>query len=263
MQSLNLGNGIPAVEIAPGGRLNGLTEKLHLSGVRGTIAVVGGAAGFDAPEFKEIKMKVACYFSELAVLAQENQLAIVDGGTFSGYMRLLGETHAAQPTFPLIGVTPKGRVTWPNRRPTLAERVQPILLWLDLDDRVPEARVRLDPNHSAFVVVNTDQWGGEVETLARVAHHLSDSHPAVEILINGGSVAKRDAAVFLEHGGHLLVLEGTGRLADEIAAAIRRGHCQDEQIRHILKTGRVSLFSIERSPADFKMEVKCLGKWST
>lgn len=258
MQTIHLGNGVAAVEVAPDSPVEGIREKLHLPAIRGAVAVVGGAAGFDKPQFKPVKIKVAHYIRELAALAAEANLAVVDGGTFSGYMRMLGEVHAAQPAFPLIGVAPKGRVTWPNRHPSLVERLRSALVWLDMAQ--VEERGQLDPNHSAFVLVKSDQWGGEVETLAQVAHHLANGFPAVEILINGGNIAKRDAAAFLGRGGHLLVLEGTGRLADEVAAAVHHGS-DDAQIQSLLKTGRVSLFSIERPPADFKMEVKKLGTW--
>jgi hypothetical protein len=46
---------------------------------------------------------------------------------------------------------------------------------------------------------------------------LSSAHRSVTILINGGEVSRKDIELSLANGRPVIVLSGTGRLADELA----------------------------------------------
>jgi hypothetical protein len=218
---------VTAVQVAPGADLTGLAEALGISPPDGTIAIVGGAAGLDGPEMKELRDALEPLLAELAAYAVAHNLAVIDGGTSSGAMRLLGEVRTARGSdFPLIGVAPLGKVAWGNRSPSEG------------------GDTPLDANHSGFVLVEADEWGGEVYTLAAVAHVLAGEGPKLEVLINGGAVSRHDVQSYLRMGGHVMVIEGSGRFADEVASALRHGQGSDPDIRAILETKRVSLFPL-------------------
>ena len=207
---------VPAVIVPPNGKLPGLTEKLGLPQYQGSIAVVGGAAGFDTPEFKKVKEGVTLLLVELGDFASQENLVVTDGGTTAGFMRILGEVCALRSyDFTLIGIAPLGKVTWNGRKHTWSEWLQMLLLFLDFDPGPLEEKTLLDPNHTAFVLVKTDDWGGEVEALAEATYELAHNQPSVEVLVNGGKISRRDVEVYLKRGGNLIVLEGSGRFADE------------------------------------------------
>jgi hypothetical protein len=62
-------------------------------------------------------------------------------------------------------------------------------------------------------------WGDESPWLSRVAAVLSDGQPSVTLLVNGGEIAYRDLALSLDAGRPAIVIAGTGRTADDIAAS--------------------------------------------
>jgi len=222
---------VTAVQVASGADLTGLAEVLAISPCNGTIAVVGGAGGLDVPEMEELRGALRPLLAELAAYAASHGLVVVDGGTASGTMRLLGEVRAARGNdFPLIGVAPLGRVTWGNHLPG------------------GEEGTPLDANHSGFVLVEADQWGDEVRTLAAVAHTLAGEGPKLEVLINGGAVTRHDVRSYLQRGGQVVVIEGSRRFADELALALRHGQSNDPDIQAMLDTGRISLFPLNSPP---------------
>lgn len=260
---LDGGRAAPAVKVPPEANLVGLSNALGLPNFNGGIAVVGGAAAFDAPEYLAIRQKVIQLLYELCELAIANQIVVVDGGTPYGVMRLLGESCATyRQQFSLIGVVPSGKVAWNaaqgiNWQETWHIGVNIKKLLEDYEHLTP-----LDKNHTAFVLVEANEWGDEVEMLAAVAHELAASKPTVEVLINGGEVARRDVTAYLANGGHVIVIEGTGRFADDLALSLRRGVSPDPYVQAVLNTGRVHLFSVNDSPRLFKSMLAALGKWT-
>jgi hypothetical protein len=267
MQTISLhldgGRAAPAVKVPPDANLTGLANALNLPTFNGGIAVVGGAASFDAPEYLTVRKQVFQLLYELSELAISNQIAVVDGGTPYGVMRLLGESNATfRQQFSLIGVVPSGKVAWNsaqgiNWQQTWHIGVNIKKLMEDYEHLTP-----LDTNHSAFVLVEANEWGDEVEMLAAVAHELAGGRATVEVLINGGDVARRDVTAYLAKGGHVIVVEGTGRFADELGLAIRRGISPDPHVQAVLNTGRVHLFPVNDSPRLFKTKLAQLGKWA-
>jgi len=260
---LNGGRAAPAVKVPVDANLNGLANALGLSTFNGGIAVVGGAASFDEPQYSAVRNKVLMLLYELAEVAISNRLAVVDGGTPYGVMKLLGEScETFRQQFPLIGVVPSGKVAWNsaqgiNWQQTWHIGVNIKKLMEDYEHLTP-----LDVNHTAFVLVEANEWGDEVEMLAAVAHELAGGNATVEVLINGGDVAQRDVTAYLANDGHVIVIEGSGRFADELALAMRRGMSPDPHVRAVLSTGRVHLFSVNDSPRLFKSMLTRLGKWT-
>ncbi len=171
--------------------------KLGLNIPSSVLVLVGGAAGIEKQHEGLIQEAVAL----LANLAEELKLAIVDGGTDLGVMALMGEARAAgNYHFPLVGVAVEKLVHGPERPASAAS-------------------VALEPNHTHFLFVPGQEWGDESLWLSEIASRLSQALPSLTILINGGEISRRDVNYSLLAKRPVLVLQGTGRLADELALA--------------------------------------------
>lgn len=264
--SLRLDNGkhAPALRVMPDQDISGLAELLKLPPVKGAVAVIGGAATFDKPEYQNAREKTKVLLDELARLAVLHQLAIVDGGTPYGAMRLVGEAcQRGGYAFPLVGVAPSGKVVWNGGRVFDYRKTWfPGLTLRDLiayqayeDELVP-----LDPHHSAFVLVIANEWGHEVNMLARVAQELGGGKH-ITLLINGGMISRHDIRAHLETSSAIIVLEGSGRLADEIASAAKDGKSQDNLLQSLLDSGKLHRFRLGDPLNQFTQLLQKLGRW--
>jgi len=169
----------------------------------------------------------------VARLAAEEGIAIIDGGTQAGVMRLIGEEHAkARGSAPLIGVCPAALVSWPGGPSG--------------SDLVP-----LEPNHTHFVLTDGEHWGAETKATFALAAALGrDGVPSVAILANGGPIAYDEVLQDIRQGREIIVIRGSGRLADAIAAAVARdGGPPDNEIAAIVQEGHITLFDITGEPA--------------
>ena len=76
----------------------------------------------------------------------------------------------------------------------------------------------LDPNHTHFILVPGKNWGDESSWIAGVATQLAGEQSSIAVLINGGMIAREmDIPNNMKAGRTVLVIEGTGRAADEFA----------------------------------------------
>ncbi len=144
----------------------------------------------------------------IAKTADVLDAAILCGGTDVGVMAAIGISRGRNGyQFPLVGIAPEGSVTWPegprssNALPTGNDREQ------------------LEPHHSHFILVPGNQFGDETKWIVRAASMIaSGRHKSVTVLLNGGKVSQQDVEEGLKANRPLIVLSGTGRLADEIAS---------------------------------------------
>ena len=82
-----------------------------------------------------------------------------------------------------------------------------------------------------------------------LAEELSKEIPVLTVLVNGGEVAKHEVLQSVCHGWAIIVIEGTGRLADEIAVAVRKKtEPPSEEITAIVRYDRIDLFDIGEGP---------------
>lgn len=193
-------NGLTAVgiEVSSYKELAQLSGKLGIRPSRPTVALIGGAGGLQGPKLESLR---PLFLNELAPLANDLSANIVDGGTDFGVMRLVGEARAeTHGSFNLIGVAAQGTVALPGVA--------------DLEGKA----VSLDTNHTHFVFVPGSHWGDESPWLARVTGSLASGAASVTLLVNGGETARQDVAQSLALNRRVIVLAGSGRLADELAA---------------------------------------------
>jgi hypothetical protein len=192
--------------------------------------VFGGAKGLDDSR----KARLAELFTDaIAPAAAELGALIIDGGTQSGVMAMMGEAVARDGRkCQLLGVAPTGKVTYPGG-PGDA----------DIADPVP-----LEPNHSHFVLVEGKDWGDETGPMLELARAFNA--PTVAILINGGTIAADEALQSVRNGWPLVIIEGSGRFADDLSAAVRDGqHAKSAELSEIARSGRATLFPVD-DPAE-------------
>ncbi len=152
--------------------------------------------------------------------------AIVDGGTDSGVMRVAGQVHGeARASFPLVGVAAEGTVIIPGTTPA-----------------VPDASP-LEPHHTGVVLVPGDNWGDESPWLSDVATAIADGQPSLTLVVNGGQIIYDDIEHSLRAGRRVLVLAGTGRTADTIAAAVH-GQARDPRAARVAASPDVRVVSL-------------------
>jgi len=196
------GHTAEAVRIHPPTDLALALHHMGLPQANPTLVVVGGASGLGQDYLLLLK---SLFLEVLSPLAEHLGASVIDGGTDAGVMKLMGEARAeAMATFPLVGVAAIGTVILPNS-------IQP----------PPEDGCELEHNHSHFVLVPGSLWGDESPWMARVANVMATGVPSVTILINGGKISWQDVANSVRAKRPVLVIAGSGRTADELAAAIR------------------------------------------
>lgn len=179
-------------------------DELDLPRPRPVIVLVGGAGGIP----REAMEMISHVTREIHQSAEENAAVLVDGGTSSGVMASLGRARQRSASkFPLLGVVVERLARVPARPRNLG--------WL----RLRLASSPLDPAHSHFLLVPGSDWGDESAWIAKTATLIAGEKPSVTVLVNGGEISRQDLANSLKENRPVIVVAGTGRLADELAAA--------------------------------------------
>ncbi len=214
-----------------------ILDALEITSPRAVVLLFGGAAGLDDSR----KAHLATLFADgVTLVAAELGALIIDGGTQSGVMAIMGEAVARCPgTCQLLGIAPKGKITHPEIAGASA-----------VSDGA-----RLEPNHSHFVLVESDEWGGETGKMLELARAFNA--PIVAVLVNGGAIAADEALQSVHNGWPLLVVEGSGRFADELSAAVRDGQsAKSVEASEIARSGRVALFHVDDAAQKLRDELR-------
>ena len=204
-----------------------ILSALALGTPRALVVIAGGAGGMSDEEINRVR---PLFVDGLARLAAQECVAILDGGTNSGVMSLIGEGVARHGlTAPLIGVCPAAVVSWPG-------------------NHNPNAEAELEPHHSHFVLTAGDEFGTESETIYTLAEALSQEMPSVALIVNGGQITYDEALKNVAQGRELIVFKGSGRAADVIAAAWEKSQTEDPRIAEIVRWGKITLFDVVEGP---------------
>jgi hypothetical protein len=144
----------------------------------------------------------------------------------------------------LLGIAPKGKIMHPEITGASA-----------VSDGAP-----LEPNHSHFVLVERNDWGGETTTMLELARAFNT--PIAAILVNGGAIAADEALQSVRNGWQLLVVEGSGRFADELSAAVHDDQfAKSGEVGEIARSGRLVLFRVDDPAEKFKAELERLLRY--
>jgi hypothetical protein len=213
-----------------------IIDALEIMSPRAVILLFGGAAGLDDSR----KARLATLFADgVTPVAAELGALIIDGGTQSGVMAIMGEAVAQHPgRCQLLGIAPKGKIAHPE-----IAAASPV-----------SDGAALEPNHSHFVLVESAEWGGETAKMLELACALNS--PIVAILVNGGAIAADEALQTVRNGWPLLVFEGSGRFADELSAAVREDQfSQSARVNEIARSGCVTLFHVDDAAQALKTQL--------
>jgi SLOG in TRPM, prokaryote len=183
-------------------------DALAVGRGRPVVVLVGGAGGMDEPTQRSV---AGVLRDGVVASVERNGAGVVDGGTDSGVMGLIGRARAEHGGgFPLVGVAAEGTVRVPGGGAVIDDAAEPEL------------------HHSHLLLVPGTAWGDESPWLASVADALAGGRPSVTVVVNGGEITYADAAGSIHRGRPVVVLAGTGRTADAIADA-RSGRPADRR----------------------------------
>jgi hypothetical protein len=205
---------------------NRLTE-LDLRAPRPVLVLVGGADGLTDAQLTRLR---PLFEEGLAPLADALGACVIYGGTDAGVMSLIGQARAKLgASFPLIGVTASGTV-----KP---------------DDSAVrrDAGSSLEPNHTHLVLVPGADFGDESPWLAGVASWVAGDAPSVTVVVNGGAVTLGDAERSITAGRLVLAVAGSGRAADELAAALQEPS-DNQQVAKLAGSGLVEAVDLAGGP---------------
>jgi hypothetical protein len=198
----------PLLRIVDTDEIAAALDSAGLRPDRAVIVLVGGAGGMGGKDFETVAQVLR---DEVVPVAERRNAVVIDGGTDSGVMQLIGRARSALGgRFPLIGVAAEGTVLVPGA-----------------GTPSPDA-VELEPNHTLFLLVPGKQWGDESRWMMDVAGVVAGRRCSVTLLLNGGEIAYTDVAASLGSGRPVVVLAGSGGTADAIAEA-RAGNGDDDR----------------------------------
>lgn len=191
-----------------------------------TLVLVGGASGMSAEALTQLSF---LFFDILAPLAEDLGLVVVDGGTDAGVMQLMGQArHQRRGSFPLVGVIAAAMAILPNLP-------------------APADGAPLEPHHTHFLLVPGAIWGDEAPWIARVATELSSARSSLTVLINGGAIAWQDVDNSIREDRPVLVIGGSGRTADILAAAVG-GDRSNDRANRLVDSGLLQAIDLFDSP---------------
>lgn len=205
-----------------------ILATLNLKPHKTVILIIGGADNIDE---KLAPRLIQLFGRGIARAAANANAVIIDGGTKSGVMAMMGQGVSDRGCkCSLIGVAPKGLVSYPG-------------------SAVSATTVDLDPNHSHFVLVEGNAWGSELATILELAGALTSDAPGVAVLASGGAHARDEAVEVVRRNLPLIVIEGSRGLADEIAAAwkVRPALPDDPAMAEIIADGRIEFHRLSNS----------------
>lgn len=195
------------VHVGPQASTAALVDALRVPTDRPVIVVNGGTASLVPDE----RHGLAEMLGAVAALAVRERAILVTGGTDAGVFGLLGDALArVESGYVCIGVVPTGVTTWPGKAPEPSA---------DESDAV----VQLEPHHTHFVAVAGRTWGDETPTLLRLTAALSEGATSVGVLAGGGHIASSELAGHLRASRPVVVLSGSGRLADRVTGKVGIG----------------------------------------
>src|ERR1041385_8932517 len=200
-----------------------LIKALEIPKPSTVLLLIGGAGALDPRLEDRIELLLD---RGLVSAAAETNTIIVDGGTKAGVMEVMGRVIAARGRLtPLLGIAPEGKVTYPGGPP---------------EGSITEGAA-LDPNHSHFVLAAGAKWSDGTELMFQLVSEFAKSAHVKAVLINGGEETKNEVSRCVERGWPIIVVKGSGRVADEVA----------EQVA-LCDRGAFQLIHLDSSPSEIE-----------
>ncbi len=223
---------IRTVTVEPDADADEVRARLRLPIYDCAILMHVGAGSSTAEIIKKLE---PTFREQLAPLAEKYNIAVIDGATNSGFVGMMGAARAAiGGKFPLIGIMPLHYAKLPN------------LSGEALDSH---ERHEIEQNHTDLILVKGDHYGVESDLMVRFGKLIGKR--VVAVLINGGEIVRKEARLNAIAKNPLLVLQGSGRVADELAEAFKRG-TDDDALKETIEIGIIRITTIETFISDLK-----------
>ncbi|MEO1431504.1 MAG: hypothetical protein AAFS12_07215 [Cyanobacteria bacterium J06632_19] len=231
---LSKGLTAPAIRVKSPQDLSDAIHQLNLRNSRPVLVIVGGASKISESDLNRLRL---LFIKVLAPLAEDLGASVVDGGTDAGVMQMIGRARVETgATFPLIGVTPVGKIALPNQNP-------------------PEEVTPLEPNHTHFVLIPGCEWGDESPWIVNVATAIANGSPSVTVLVNGGEISKKDVSENLKANRTVLAVAGSGRFADILTAALH-AETSDRQASELAASGLIKAIDLKDNFDNLTQSIK-------
>ena len=211
--------------------LSEVAKTVDLTEPRPAIVILGGAMDMASQEMQDTRPVIE---EGLIPFVQKHNIAVIDGGTDSGVMRLLGEARRKHnATFPLIGVAPVNLVKFQGH---------------DNPDGYD-----LESGHSHFLLTGEGDWGDETDTMVQFAFTLTGKgqYPGLVLVINGGAIVRQEVyrlTITERLKFPMIVLEGSGRFADTLAQAHQTHQTDDDELREVVTKGDIERVAVKHGP---------------
>lgn len=212
--------------------------QIKVSHINYLICTFGGASGLNPTLMPILRSLID---QGVMNASKESGAVMIDGGTDSGIMQIVGRGKGKlMRKMKLIGVCPQNLVKYPGKIYDNENGVN----FDELTD--------LEPHHSHFVLVKSNEWGGETSTMFGVIKYLMQTVKSCGILVNGGSITVNEAVNAVKAKMPLIIIEGSARTADTIASSWRIKQAtnaipdlEDSRIKYILENGNIYLYNIK------------------
>ncbi|MGI4864439.1 MAG: SLATT domain-containing protein [Janthinobacterium lividum] len=230
--TIDLGAGVKATAVFAGAT-DGAAEVLKALALpphQAVLLLLGAADSLDAA----LLPRLTQFFSRgVARAALDTGAVVLDGGTQAGVMALMGQGVASRGQgTALVGVAPAALVAYPGRA---------------------ASGPALEPHHSHFVLTEGDRWGSETPMLFQLAEALRGAvagpAPALVLVVGGGDTTTQEVLRAVRLHLAILVLAGSGGLADVLAAAwpTRETLPDDAVLAEILAEGTLCFYPLSGS----------------
>ena len=202
--------------------------KLPFSTPKSLIMVSGEIQSLDESAQQHLRQ---LFSRGLARSAINLNAVLMDNGKTSGLVTLVGQSVADREyKSPLIGVAAATQVTYPDQE----------------EAHIGEETTPLDPNHTHFVLVDTENDRQAMEFRYRLGSAIAYQKSAVLILV-GGKESQAEVLQAVRLGWSIITLTGTGQLADEIADLSQNppDFIPDSELAEIIADGHIFQFPVD------------------
>ena len=132
---------------------------------------------------------------------------------------------------PLIGVVPASMVTLPNQ------------------SQQATGSLEVEPYHTHFILVPGSRWGDEAPWMTSTVQAMADGSPTVTVLVDGGETAWEDVSESVRAQRPVIVIDGSGRVADILAAALAGKQVEERALR-LAGSGFLQAVRTDDGPAE-------------
>ena|SRR5215216_6717265 len=216
-----------------------ILKALNLNSVSALVIIVGTANDNE----NQINEPMSMLGHPLARFIAETNASVLDAGIERGLSKLVGEAVSQRSRSEnVIGVAPRGCVSYP-------QGLEPVV--------TTNMRLPLDPNHTHFVLSQGNRWGDEIDTKYDLARELGKEVPVICIVAGGSSTVLHELLQIIKQHWPILVMEGSGGLADQIASYASRVRKPsnlpaDPTLQEIVNEGNISIVPKTVSPLVFE-----------